>query len=160
VDTVEADLITPELRDLLGKELMPDYYEVEKGHIRRYAQATGDPNPLWTSLDYARKSCYGNIIAPPTFLIDIAMNKLAHMLMQKKLPSTGFLNGGIEIEYFQPIQVGDTITSVARLIDLKEKSSRQGKLLFMILEVLLKNQKGEQVLKFKNNFIAPMNKQE
>ena len=39
----EESLITPELKELLGKELPPERFEVEKGHIRRFAQAVGDP---------------------------------------------------------------------------------------------------------------------
>jgi acyl dehydratase len=151
----EESLITRELQDLLGKELEPEYFEVEKGHIRRFAQAIGDANHLFSDPEYARKSRYGGIIAPPTFLLDKGLNRMAYLIIDKKHPSTGFLNGGIEIEYYKPMRVGDVITSVAKLVDLKEKSSSRGKLLFLLVELTYRNQKGELVRKFRNTFITP-----
>ena len=150
----EESIITPELRDLLGKEGEPEYFEVEKGHIKRFAQALGDPNPLWSDLDYASKSRYGNIIAPPTFLINAGIIKLAVKLTDMMGPSRNFLDVGMEIEYYKPIEVGDTITSTAKLVDLKEKSGKKGIILIMLLEVTYKNQRGEVVRKCRNTFIS------
>jgi acyl dehydratase len=152
---VEESLVTPALKDLLGKELKNEPFEVEKGHIRRFAQAIGDPNPLFSDPEYARKTRYGGIIASPTFLIDISMNRMAYALIDGKPASTGFLNGGIEIDYFQPIRVGDIITSTAKLVDLQQKSSKRGKLLFMFIELDYRNQRNETVMKIRNTFIAP-----
>jgi acyl dehydratase len=153
----EESLITQELQALLGQEQEPEHFEIEKGHIKRFTEAIGDPNPLFSDLDYARKSRFGNIVAPPTFIIDISMKKMANKLIAKKPPSTGFLNGGIEIEYYKPIKVGDTITTTARLVDLQEKSSRRGKLLLMLVELTYRNQREELVMKIRNTFIGPQN---
>ena len=40
--------------------------------IRHYADAIGDTNPLWRSVEYGRTTQYGGIIAPPRFLDCIA----------------------------------------------------------------------------------------
>jgi acyl dehydratase len=143
------------LKDILGQELAPEVFDVEKGHIRLFAQAIGDPNPLFTNLEYARKSRYGNIIAPPTFLMDRSMNTMAYIMMAKKPADTGFLNGGAEVEYIKPVKAGDTLTSTAKLVDLQEKTSKRGKMLFMIAEWTHRNQRGEVVTRWKNTFIAP-----
>ena len=143
------------LKAILGKELEPEVFDVEKGHIRLFAQAIGDSNLLFTDQEYARKSRYGSIIAPPTFLMDISMNRMAYIMMDKKPAGTGFLNGGAEVEYLKPVKVGDTITSIARLIDLQEKTSKRGKLLFMTAEWTHRNQRGEVVTRWRNTFIAP-----
>ena len=153
----ESSLITQGLRELLGKELEPDIFEVEKGHIRRFADAVGDSHPRFRDPDYARNTPSGAITAPPAFLLDIGINKLAYLIMARKPASTGFLNGGIEIEYYQPILVGDLITSTAKLVDLQEKNSKKGKLLLMTVECIFRNQKGEKVRKMTNTFIAPQN---
>jgi acyl dehydratase len=143
------------LKEILGKELPPEKFEIEKGQIRLFAQAIGDKNPLFIDPEYAKKSRHGGIIAPPTFILDLSMNTMAYIMMDKKPRDTGFLNGGIELEYFKPLKVRDTITSTAKLVDLQEKSSKRGKLLFMIAEWTHRNQRGEVVTKWTNTFIAP-----
>ena len=40
---------------------------VEEGHIKLFARAIGDANPIYSDWDYARKSSLGGIVAPPTF---------------------------------------------------------------------------------------------
>jgi acyl dehydratase len=141
------------MRDLLGKEGEPEHFEVEKGHIKRFAHAIGDPNPLWTDMDYALKSSHHTIIAPPLFLIDSSINKLADKLMALKGPLDALINAGTEIDYYKAIEVGDTITTTAKLIDLKEKTGSNGKLLIMLTEMTYRNQKGELVRRCRNTFI-------
>ena len=154
----EASLITPELQALLGKEGEPEFFEVEKGQLKRLAQALGDPNPLWNDLDYARKSRYGNIIAPPTFLVNSGLIKLAVKLTDMMGPSRNWLDVGMEIEFFKPIEAGDTITSTAKLIDLKEKRGKKGPMLILLLEATYKNQRGEVVKICRNTFISSESK--
>ena len=145
----EESLITDELRNMVGVEAEPEVFEVEKGHIRRFAEAVGDSNPLWRDETYARKSRYGSIIAPPMFLQDEGKNKFADRLMEIPLPLQGFLNGGVEVEFFKPMIPGDVITTRAKLADLYEKHGKTGKLLFMVVEVTFINQRGELVCKRK-----------
>jgi len=150
---MEVAAITEELRNILGVEAEPEVFEVEKGHIRRLAEAVGDPNPLWQDEACARKSRYGGIIAPPMFLQDEGKNKFADRLMEMIGPLYGFLNGGTEIEYYQPMTPGDTITTRAKLADFYEKQGKAGDLLFMVIEVTFTNQRGEPVAKSRNTFI-------
>jgi acyl dehydratase len=149
----EESIITEKLRNMVGVEAEPEVFEVEKGHIRRFAEAVGDPNPLWQDEAYARKSRYGSIIAPPMFLQDEGKNKFADRLIEIPLPVKGFLNGGVEIDYYQPMKPGDVITTQARLVDVYEKEGKAGKLVFMIMEVTFKNQRKELVCRSRNTFI-------
>jgi acyl dehydratase len=153
----EKSYVTKELRDLLGKETPLLVLEVEKGNIRRWAEAVGDFNPLWTDEGYARKSRYGNIIAPPTFLIDRAIVPLGDKIIAM---GNNFINGGTEIEYYKPIEIGDTLTTTAKLVDIKEKFGSSGALVILLLEMTYKNQKGEIVRKVKNTFIQIHAKEE
>ena len=146
-------VITNDLRDLLGKELEIEVFPVEKGHILRFAQAIDDPNPLYCDLAAAKNTRYQSIIAPPTFLIDSGLIKIAARLKAAKCPLPNFLNGGTEIEYLKPIKVGDTITTTAKLVDLQEKAGQSGSLLFMKIEVEYKNQDGDTAVKCHQTFI-------
>lgn len=149
----EESAITEELRNMVGVAAEPEVFEVEKGHIRRFAKAVGDPNPLWQDEAYARKSRYGSIISPPMFLQDEGKNKFADRLMEIISP-LGFLNGGLDIEFYKPMIPGDMITTQAKLSDLYEKQGKTGKLLFMVVEVTFTNQQGELVSISRNTFIG------
>ena len=138
---------------MLGVEAKPEVWEVEKGHIIKFAQAIGDPNPLWNDEEYASKSRYGSIIAPHTFFIDNGVIKFVDILMTVKCPLTRLLNGGTEIEYYVPIKPGDKITTVAKLADIQEKVGGSGRLLLLTVEVTFTNQRGELVARCKDTFI-------
>jgi len=94
----EEPMISEELESLLNVELGPEIYEIEKGMVRKFAEAIEDPNPLWQK------------IAPPTFPAALIPKELFHKLLAAKCPLSRSLNGASELEYYQPINVGDVIT--------------------------------------------------
>lgn len=139
----QSPFLTEEMRQkAIGIESAPVVLEVEKGHIRRFAQAVGDPNPLWNDEVAARKGRYGGLIAPPTFLRSV---KYDRPQLPYDTPFTRILDGGSEWEYFQPIRVGDRITTVARIADVSERAGRLGAMIFTTLEISYTNQFGELV---------------
>jgi len=135
-------VITKEMSEYIGKELAPVVFEIEKGAIKKLAQAVGDPNPLWQDESYAQKTEYGGIIASPTF-VALLKAESANVLIQLECPLPLILDGGIEIEYREPVRPGDVITGTPKLADVKEKEARTGKMILMVLETVYKNQKGQ-----------------
>jgi len=148
----EISSITEEFVKLIGIEAEPEFWEVEKGHIRRFAQAIGDPNPLWQDEGYAGKTRYSEIIAPPFFLIDAGLVKFVDRLVDM-CPDKANINGGTEIDFYRPMKVGDTITTVAKLSEVKEKTGKSGPMIFLTVEVTYSNQEGELVARCRNTFI-------
>ena len=149
----EDSVITDEIRNTVGKEFGPYVYEVEKGAIKKFADAIGDSNPQWQDEKYARESRYGSIIAPPTFLFSFRIDEVTQRMVELECPLENELNGGSEIEYFQPIRPGDVITVRARLIDAYERKGGSGKLLFLPIDVTYENQRNELVARHRFNFI-------
>ena len=149
----EGSVITEGLKALLNVEQPAQVWDAEKGIISKLAEAIGDPNPLYTDLDYAKESRHETIIGPPLYLIDPGLIRMADLLINVDCPLPAFINGGTELEYFKPIKLGDTITTVAKLVNLTEKDGRNGKLLFMTAEVTYTNQDGELVSKCTNTFV-------
>ena len=43
----EDTVLTDEVKSYIGREFGLKVWEVEKGAIRKIAEAVGDPNPLW-----------------------------------------------------------------------------------------------------------------
>ncbi|MFC2002825.1 MaoC family dehydratase N-terminal domain-containing protein [Chloroflexota bacterium] len=149
----KGSVITDEVRNAIGMEFGPYVYEVEKGAIMRVAEAVGDPNPLWQDEEYAEKSRYGGIIASPTFLFSLRFDEVTRLITELECPLKNELNGGSEIEYFQPIRPGDVITVRAKLSDVHEREGRSGKLLFFPIDLTYENQRGELVARHRFNFI-------
>lgn len=110
--------------------------------IRRWAlYSVGDDNPLWSDSEHARRSNWGTIIAPPTFLYTVDTTIVA-----PGLPGIQWIYGGTRWENHLPVRVGDTITARARLTGVQEKSGKHApRLVVQTGEVLYTNQLGQLV---------------
>jgi len=150
---VKPQIITKEVAELIGTQSVPVILEVERGTIRRYAQAIEDPNPLYNDVEYAKNSKYGEIICPPGFFgwpvksRSMAQVSLLNQIMNMTGRST-VLDNGDEFEFMLPIRAGDTLTSVGRIVDIYEEVGRSGnRLLLSITETTYINQNGDIVAK-------------
>ncbi|MFP5331132.1 MAG: MaoC family dehydratase N-terminal domain-containing protein [Acidimicrobiia bacterium] len=137
-------LITDEMRKMLGVESPTYTFEVEKGDVARYAQAIGDDNPLFTDEQLARRTRYGGMIAPPTYLI--VMRVLEIGVAPPFRPLSNSLDGGSEWQYFHPIRPGDRISATSKLADLYERDGSLGRMLFVVTEITYRNQFDEIVV--------------
>jgi len=137
----DEPVISEELESLLNVEFGPEVYEIEKGMVRKFAEAIDDPNPLWRE------------VAPPTFPAALVPTELLHRLLSASCPLKRYLNGANELEYAQPIKVGDVISVTARLTRLRKMEGKEGVTLFMIMEMTYTNQGGEVAAKGRNTYI-------
>lgn len=149
----EQTYVTPELKGMIGKVLGTSVGEVEKGAIKKFAQAIDDSNPLWQDEGRARESRYHGMIAPPTFVASLDPGSSAKSILDN-FPLQRRLNAGNEIEYFHPIRPGDTMTMTTTLADVYERAGKDGKMVFFIVEVTYRNQRGEVAARARNTTIA------
>lgn len=149
---VDMRSIAENFKKLVGIEAEPEFWDVEKGHIKRFAQAIGDENPIYYDEEYAKKTRYGGIVAPPFFLIDAGLVKLVDRLVAM-CPELANINGSTEIEFYRPMMVADRIKTVAKLADVEEKVGKSGPMIFLTIEVTYTNQRQEIVAKCRNIFI-------
>ena len=112
---------------------------VEAGHVKRFAEAIGDPNPRWRTE------------APPTFLVALAPVSLH--LAEAEEYGKGWLNGGNRFEHFAPVRIGDRITATGRVADVYEKPGSTGNLLFIVFETDYVNQDGTLVARLRGTAI-------
>ncbi|MFC1873497.1 MaoC family dehydratase N-terminal domain-containing protein [Chloroflexota bacterium] len=145
-------LTTDELKKQVGVEGPPEVYEIEKGLIRRFVQATDDPNPLWSDEDYARKGPYGGIIAPPTIIP--VLRGLEQSGLLSTSPSQRLIHGSTELECYQPVKPSDKITITNKLVDIRERNRGvAGRMVFITMERSYKNQRKELVARCRQKLI-------
>ena len=155
-------MLPEEVTKFIGTSGPTATYEVEKGAIARYAESVGDPNPLYWDEEYAKKSKYGSIIAPPGFfgwpVRRARRDDDAAIPQGPNLAKAGYgriLDGGMEYEFLSPIRAGDVLTASSVITDIYEREGRSGKMAFTIRETTYTNQKGEAVAKTRGTSIHP-----
>lgn len=134
-----ATSVLERLRARIGVEGPPVTATVEAGHVKRFCEAIGDPNPRWQNE------------APPTFLV--ALVPVSIHIPEAEDYGKGWLNGGNRFEYFEPIRIGDRITAKGHVADVFEKSGSSGNLLFIIFETEYVNQDGKLVARLQGTTI-------
>lgn len=138
-------------KSLIGLTGKPYIFDVEKRHIRQFAEAIGDENPLYVDEEYAAKSIYGGIIAPPSFPIVISQESEGSIDLP--LDYNRMLHGEQEFIYQRPIRLGDRLTCQTKVADVYERQGKTGQMQFLVLETELKDEAGEVVVIGRTNII-------
>ena len=149
----DNSVITKEIQDMIGVEIGPVTYQIEDWMIKRFVDIIEDPNPLWVDKEFAQKKGYENIVVPPTFIINFLNLDQDEWARLVQCPLPNILAGGSETEYFLPVIVGEHITVTGKLVNAQERDGKSGKLLFLVLERIYKNQRGEPVTRAQQTFI-------
>jgi acyl dehydratase len=95
--------------------------------IRHYANGFGDDNPLWCDPEYAAKSRWGGIVAPPGFLEGAGLTPKITTPPEVKARGKGALSGvhmfwaGDHIQYFRQVREDDRLWVRRFYVDIKEK---------------------------------------
>lgn len=124
-------------KQAIGSKSDPVTLEVEKGAILQFAQAIGDDNPIYTDESAARKTSYGTLIAPPTFLRSM---RAVRPIIPFDMPFDRVLDAGSDWEYFQPVRAGDHITANAQITEINERTGRLGLMILITTLITYHNQ--------------------
>jgi acyl dehydratase len=123
--------------------LEPWCHEASRDGIRHYAHGIGDDNPLWCDPDYAARTRWGGIIAPPSFLF--AMSRIISGYVGG-LAGVHAMWAGASFTWHLPVRRHDTITTEAWLKDLIEHQTEfAGRSIQQIYHVDFFNQHDECV---------------
>ncbi len=119
-------------KSLIGRESEPVVVDVEKGSIQRFADAIGDPNPIYVDEAMARAAGHPALVAPPTFPAALTMNeRFRHSL---DLGTRMLLHSEQQIEYGRAVVAGDRITIKSRVADVQERAGASGPMDILVLE--------------------------
>jgi acyl dehydratase len=124
---------------VVGLSSAPEEFEVEKGAIRRFAEAIGDANPLYLDEAYARKRSYASVIAPPTFPTTF------RVALPVEIDPSHILHGEQEYSYTRPIVAGDVIRCVTTIRSVREREGSIGKMTILVAETVGIDRDGQPV---------------
>jgi len=146
-------MVPLEVEQFIGRIDPPHVREVERGAIRRYAEAAGDDNPLYCDEEYARSLGFGGIVAPPGFFgwsVGVVPSLEAVMGVMSAVVNAGYhriLDAGMAFEFFLPVREGDVLIASPKVADVAEKEGKSGTMIMCSFETLYVNQNGDLVAK-------------
>lgn len=131
------DILTGELRSWIGRSsgVMPLPEEISASDVRRYAEATGDRNPLWLDERFARDHGHPGRVVPPAFVVELGWriregDEQAGRPWHADLPLpeeySDARNAGLDIEWLRPVHVGDRLAIEHRIADIQVREGRAG----------------------------------
>lgn len=147
-DAATAQSLQPlvdRLKPRVGVRTAPIVFEVDKGAIVRYARFTGETNPIYFDEDAARKTKFGGVIAPPTFLSWFLKGIVPDKVFELDLGLATSLHSEDLVQVGVHVRAGDVITAVAELSEVGISPRRDGVMLRQQADVTLTNQRNEFV---------------
>jgi acyl dehydratase len=126
----------------VGRESAPVVLDVERGHIRRFAEAIGDTNPIYVDEAAARAAGHPRIPAPPTFAIALRANDPRGGI---EMDWRKLLHGEQELVFTRPLYAGDRLTIVGRIAAADVKETKSGIMDVMVLETVATDGEGTRV---------------
>ncbi len=135
------------LRERIGvritRTLEPWVTEINIDAIRHYAWGIGDDNPLWLDQEYAAKTRYGGIIAPPSILY--ATNRVISGYCGG-LPGVHAMFAGTDWTWHEVIPINTKINTEVYLKDLIEHDTAfAGRAIQQIYHGDFFNEKGDKL---------------
>ncbi len=170
-------LLTEALKKYIGLQSETEIAcdPVERGAVRRYAQAIMDEDPIFAE-PCANNARFGGPVAPPLFPTHMFRRKFgAPDPIQERASDPNFdglgatssqglpelapikhlalLNGGSEIEFFRYARHGETVKLSSRYADIVEKETSKGPMLFVTIETEYRTGEGELLMKARRTLI-------
>ncbi|WP_119728401.1 MaoC family dehydratase N-terminal domain-containing protein [Thermomonospora amylolytica] len=107
-------------RDFIGRTFPPTApYEVSRVKIREFADAIGDPNPIYRDREAAKAAGHPDVIAPPTFPIVISLGGEALADPELGLNYAMVVHGEQRFEYVRPVRAGDELVCRTTITEIK-----------------------------------------
>ena len=174
---MQKNYITDEVKAVIGAstEWVEAPHAVESSEVRRFFQATIDPNPRFHDDKAAAKLRAGGVVAPPAFPVhafrrpstefkdpldsmgdpdfDGVSRSFRPGLPSVKIPLGGVLNGGYSYQFFSYVKVGEKILCKSSYKDVYQREGKTGPLIFILVEDDYKTEDGRPLLRSVNTMI-------
>jgi len=110
-------------QSFVGRSYPPSRpYEVGREKIREFADAIGDPDPVYRDPDAARAAGHPDVIAPPTFAIVLTLDAQRVLLDDPDLglDFSKVVHRDQAFRHHRPIRAGDRLVSTVHVDAIRE----------------------------------------
>jgi len=118
-------------------------YLVSREKIREFADAIGDQNPAYRSVEAARALGHPDIVAPPTFAVIVSSRASAQVIFDPDLglDYSRVVHGEQSFSYTRPVVAGDLLVAVATVEKIRSAAGND----LLTLSCALQTAGGEPV---------------
>ena len=129
--------------DVIGRTYEPMTYAVGREKVREYARAVGETDPLHLDVEAAWAAGYGDVVAPPMFVVVYAMPAVAAGMFDPEvgIEFARLVHAGQDFAWGPLVIAGDEITTT---VSVKDVSERRGNGVY-VFESVSVNGDGETV---------------
>jgi acyl dehydratase len=135
-------------QSLIGTTSGPQTFEITPAAVAQFIEATGDP---------AERAQHDPLYVPLTFPTTFRVANPGLGLDGSKMQ---LIHGEQEYQYARPLRVGETLTCLFRVIDIREKSGRSGSMTFITSEIEGRDSQGNLAFTGKSILIVRPKKNE
>ncbi|MBD1373331.1 MaoC family dehydratase N-terminal domain-containing protein [Hazenella sp. IB182357] len=118
---------------------------IERGAVKKFAEAIGDPHPLYFDEETGKNSIHQCNIAPPTFAITLDYGIIPNL----QRIGAGLIHGEQQFHYQRPLHVGEKIQCYQQITDYYEKKGKLGEMGFLVAEKRGLNEDGHFIFAMK-----------
>jgi hypothetical protein len=129
---------------LIGKSSEPQTFLVSREAVERFMEATEDP-----ALQSGKRLEYAPPTFPTTFRMAIPGLELDATKMQ-------VLHGEQIYDYTRPLRIGEEVTCVVRIADVRQRHGRTGPMIFIIRELVGVDSNQEHIFTARTTSIVRM----
>lgn len=139
--------------EFIGREFPAnDPFPVTEESIKEFADAVGDPNPVYRDAAAAKAAGQPGVIAPPTYLTKLNFLYAPAILAD---PALGLnyamvVHGDQEYSFTRPVRAGDVLIGRPRIADIFTKGRNE----FMITEASIETTSGEKVAVARSTIVS------
>ncbi|WP_431027129.1 MaoC family dehydratase N-terminal domain-containing protein [Lysinibacillus sp. LZ02] len=116
-------------KHLIGKRSNLVKNTVERGAVKKFAEAIYDADPIYYDEEVGAMSRYKRNIAPPTFPITLDFGAIPELV----LPEKGLIHGEQKFHYKRPLLVGEDVYGLTEIKDYYEKNGSFGNMGFLVI---------------------------
>jgi acyl dehydratase len=121
ITDAELDRLRGRIGQVIEVSERPYLTEANRDAIVRWANATGDRNPLYLDEEYARSTVLGSLIGPPCMAYAFSRQSIGY---RGGLPGVHSMFGGSHWKWFRPLPVDSRVASQTKFTDLIELQGR------------------------------------
>jgi acyl dehydratase len=139
-------------QEYVGRTFPPSApYEVSRVKVAEFADAIGDPNPVFRDTEAAQAAGYPDVVAPPTFPIVVTIGASSSAISD---PGLGLnyamvVHGEQKFAYSRPLLAGDVVTAQSTITSIRQA----GSLTMLTTQTEIRTVAGEHVCTATNTLV-------